>query len=314
MSRRRRGLLLAASPIAAFAVYPGTEDSPSGLKVLRLLAQTRISSLLRHGDRRASYEVTVPSALGTAANVHICGVCHVEKGSVDAARDAILRYRPAAVALECDATTLQLLQVASAALDGVPVARVRANGPELVREALSRSDVVKELALQQGTRIPAPSSIGLPPVIGRHLSREGVLWSDEMRAAAAAADQVGARVICLGPIKDAVPPPPPGNIATVVGMAACWLRARALRPGLDERSCEPAGVAALNRALHELLPAMHRYHVSDPDALMAKKILSLCNELANPDSKSPRQTVVAVVGAQHVPGLEAGLKLRSDDG
>ena len=144
---------------------------------------------------------------------------------------------------------------------------------------------------------------------------DGVLWSDEMRAAADAADESGARIVCLGidaPTAASSPPPP---AVPMLGMVACWLRAHALRPALlDERGCDADDIAAMNTAMRETLPALHARKLVDVDDRIAQKLLTLCAQMGNDDagvdakrSIIPR-AVVVVVGAQHVPGLEARLK------
>ena len=94
-----------------------------------------------------------------------------------------------------------------------------------------------------------------------------------------------------------------------LGIAACWLRAHALRPGLDELGCDADDICALNEAFAETMPALHAEKLLEPDARMAAKLKGLCDELAVEGGHSegaaavPRRVVVAIVGAQHVPGL-----------
>lgn len=302
---RRRALVAIGAPIAAVACIPAEEHTPSGIALLSYLGATRISSVVPRGKRAPSLEVAVH--VGTA-EVHLCGVCHVEQASAAAAHAMVARDAPDAIALECDDRTLDLLRTAGAALDGVPREVVRSDGLRMVRQALFKSEHMQDLARRAGKPLTDPSNVGLPPAIGRHLANDGVLWSDEMRAAASAADSCGARVVCLGPTKEAAAAPAASRLGMMVGMAATWLRARALHPGLDERSCDEAVVHAANSALREVLPAFHRYHVMDPDAVMASRIRALCEELVRErKGKGRRPRVVCVVGAQHVPGLRRAL-------
>ena len=92
-----------------------------------------------------------------------------------------------------------------------------------------------------------------------------------------------------------------------LGQFACWLRASALAPnGYDERSCDAEGVHAANAALRELLPAYHDFHVAAPDARWARRVRALCEEVASGATLSTGPArVVVVVGARHLPGLQA---------
>ena len=64
-------------------------------------------------------------------------------------------------------------------------------------------------------------------------------------------------------------------------MLGCWLRAYALEPGLDERSCDLEGVAAANEAMRQMLPAEYRRHVTQRDDQMAARLRRLRDELAH---------------------------------
>jgi len=299
---------------AAVALMPGGEDgSTSGLKLLSMLPTGLAGACVRPAPRSASYEVEVNG-------IYLCGVCHVETASALAAASAVKRHgRHATVALECDEQTLRLLNVASRAIEGMSKKCIRADGIEHVRQALFDSEYVKELGRARGKQLASPSHVGLQPAIERHLRADGVLWSGEMATAAAAASEVGARVVCLKPstgswaeVNGASASNNAGDglgalavmTRNMLGLAAFWLRAHELHPGFDERSCEAAGVAAANTALAEALPREYVMFVDTPDDHMAQRLCRLRDE--RPRTSSP--SVVAIVGAQHVPGLRRRLK------
>ena len=84
-----------------------------------------------------------------------------------------------------------------------------------------------------------PACFRRRPAIATHLRQDGALWSREVVAAAEAAEAAGARVVYL----DSPPRPPSaatggggGGGGWVAGLAF-WLRAQALCPGRDGRSC-----------------------------------------------------------------------------
>ena len=110
----------------------------------------------------------------------------------------------------------------------------------------------------------------------------------------------------------------------------------ALAPHYDERSCDAEGVQAANAALRELLPAYHDFHVAAPDARWARSVRApkpdpnpnpnpnpnspapnpnpnpqtrsvraLCEEVASDATVAGPARVVVVVGARHLPGLQA---------
>ena len=321
--RRRAIAAMVGAPVAGLALFPAGDrgETPSGLTLLKLLAQTRISTLISRGNRSACYEVTVQAAGGV--EVLLCGTCHVEQSSSKAVRAAFARQARepggvSAVAVECDAQTLELLRVADTAIAGMPPDRLKSEGIGRVRAALFQSEVVRELAKSKNAPLTDPSCVVLPPAIGRHLARDGVLWGGEMREAACVAEEAGARVACLGPIHSSAPSSPPSQVAMLIGQAAYWLRVRALRPGLDERSCEPASISAANEALRELMPRLYRHHVTEPDELMAGRIRMLCDEVAasarsakprwgSGKQAAPPPRILVVVGAQHVSGLQQKL-------
>lgn len=322
MRRRAWATATVVVPITGLALTPATDNSPSGASVLRLLPSGLLAAAwprARNQKTAHSYEVLVTNVAGSSCDVHLCGTSHINSSSTAAARTAVQRAHGdgalAAVALECDSQTLSLLRCAHEAIAGLTPEVVRTNGVTLVRAALFLSPTVQRMAAQAGTSLDTPATIGLPPPILRHLTSDGVLWSDEMRAAADAADESGARIVCLGidaPTAASSPPPP---AVPMLGMVACWLRAHALRPALlDERGCDADDIAAMNTAMRETLPALHARKLVDVDDRIAQKLLTLCAQMGNDDagvdakrSIIPR-AVVVVVGAQHVPGLEARLK------
>ena len=313
MARLRMIGAAIAAPVAGLGLVPASEDAPSGLTVLRLLPAGLAGAAISRPPRVPALEAQVSTH---GVHVHLCGVCHIEPASAEAARAAVSRAarggRLAAVALECNQQTLAMLQCAHRALSGLPRERVRSEGASLVREALFRSPTVRQMAENAGASLDTPSSVGLPPTLVRHLSSDGVLWSDEMRAAADAADAWKARVVCLGaPPEASHTPHAPSTLGAALGIAAVWLRAHALRPGLDDRGCDAADVAAMNTAMQEMLPGFHAHKVVEPDDQMAMALLALCKEVSA-EQRSSRgshrpMSVVAVVGAQHVPGLKERL-------
>jgi hypothetical protein len=305
-----------AAPVIGVALIPGNEQEPSGLKMLSLLPSGLAGSCATGVPRQPSLEVTVPRVAG-AVDVTLCGVCHVEPESATAAAALVNRrasHGLRTVALECDAHTLELLRCASSAIKGMSRERVRDQGLGAVRDALFRSETARGMLQRaSGKSLQSAAQVGIPATLARHISRDGVLWSDEMRTAADAADEAGARVVCLGeqPRPNAVSPPFP-VAPSLIGLAACWLRARALQPGLDELSCEANGVAAANAALRERVPEHYARLVTRPDERMAKRLIGLCAELGRQTRGGDETTqtkhdvghVVVVVGAQHVPGLQ----------
>ena len=342
--RFRRIAIAATAPLAACALIPGDENSPSGLSVLSLLPAGLAGALLSSGRRRPRQpmcEVVVQSA--GLPTIRLCGVCHVEPASALAVHDTILRHANAAggvaaVALECDARTLELVRTARQALHGLSAERVRSEGVGLLREALFASPTVHEMAHAAGARLHSASQVGLPAPLSHHLERDGVVWSEEMATAATAATSVGARIVCLGeaptadgpptsdstdapqrgqPLTDDQRHPAPSRAPSRLGMLGCWLRAYALEPGLDERSCDLEGVAAANEAMRQMLPAEYRRHVTQRDDQMAARLRRLRDELAHvplPEpsvsalsARTPRACIVVVVGARHVPGLQRRL-------
>ena len=310
----RRVALACALPVAGVACIPAEEHTPSGLTLLKYVGSTRISSLMTRGRRSPSYEVSLASTTtsGDVVEIRLCGVCHVEPASAAAARALVICHTPDAVALECDAATLDLIKVAGTALDRLPADAVRSQGLARVRRALFETPQMRELAESAGKPLREPANVGLPPLLARHLAEDGILWSDEMRAASEAADACGARVTCLGPIKDPrAAPRVSGRLSMFVGAAAHWLRARALRPGLDERSCEPAVVHALNASMQEVLPSLYRYHVEEPDRRMAGQIRSLCDEVVR-ERRAAAHARLGGGGAEEAAAREAGREAGSE--
>ena len=319
--------------MAALAVVPADEASgrPSGVQVLRLLPTGLVGAVTPSPPRSACLHAsaTVDTGGGTTAEVHLCGVCHVEPSSAEAVHDAVACRADSlgglrAVALECDSQTLVLIRCAHAAIKGLPRERVRTEGSERVRVALHDSEEVRDLARRRGANSDGP--LDLPSSISHHLSGEGALWGDEMRAAAEAAEAMGAQVHCLGaapleaferrkPESNRSPPP-------ALGLFACWLRAHELCPGLDAHSCDTSVVDACNTAMREWLPALHGELVTEPDERMAARLRLLCTQLVrtNKDDLAAGHggahtppCMVAVVGAQHVPGIQRALLRRAAD-
>ena len=320
---RRPATLAAAAvlgPLAGIALVPDRgEDAPSGMAVLSLLPAALAALPVPPEPRQASYEKVVDGPAG--ADVHLCGVCHVEPASVSAARAAVLRAHTAGglatVALECDTYTLQLVRAARKPLSGLPRTQVRDEGSGLVRRALFETPAVHMRAREVGAHLTSPSQVGLPPLLLRHLERDGLLWSEEMAAAADAADEVGARVVCLKPSQISWVPEghddrSGGGGASLLGMAAYWLQAHALHGRrVDERSCAAGGVEATRTAMAATLPREFSRRVATPDEVMARQLHALRSEVAagaadydsQSGSRTKRASIVAIVGAIHVPGV-----------
>lgn len=320
MLRRRAAAAFAATTATVALVPAGEDGSASGLTLLSLLPGGIAGMLSKSKPRAPSYEITVDG-------IHLCGVCHVEPASADAAAAAVARTaKISTVALECDAQTLELLHVATQALAGMAREDVQTSGVDRVQRGLFDSPAVHALASASGKQLTSSAQITLQPAITRHLRNDGVLWSNEMAVAATAAANVGARVVCLKPPggswegNGANSTPAPGDVQgggvgamvqTIVGAAACLLRTHILHAGFDERSCAPSGVTAANSAMREMVPGQYERLVTIPNEQMARTLLALRDELraacTNVDSASAAATtstsIVAVVGAQHVPGL-----------
>ena len=313
---KKRLLAAVAAPTAILSLVPESDESPSGLSVLSSLPSGLAGALqaaILPKPRVASLQASVAMSEG-AVNVSLCGVCHVEPLSSDAVRDLITRCvndpteRVMAVAVECDPQTLSLIRIAHGAIKALPMDRVQREGSRLVREALFASRDVQNLARHEGVSLKTPTNAVLPRAIASHLEKDGVLWSDEMRVAADAAEAAGTRVICMGQSaaeRLATTERPPQRSPSILSMAAGWLTAYSLCPGLDERSCDAAGVEAMNTAMRQALPARYRQLVTIPDERMAETLRTLCNELARSGGTATGgpQRIIVVVGAQHVPGL-----------
>ena len=320
MYLRRLALAAITAPPATLALYPGSQDSAPGLHVLRTLPSGLLGAICRAAPRTSSLEASV-LLRGQQVHVHLCGGCHLNPESAHAAGQAIRRHAATnvlkAVALECDTMTLELIGMAHQALRGLPRERVRVEGLDLVRQALFDSPRLQALAREAGAALTAAAHVPLPAAIAFHLERDGVLWGAEMAEAAEAATEVGARIVCLAsPVRSA-------SRLTALGFVGSWLRARALVPGFDERSCDMASVEAGTTAIREMAPAHFRAHVLDPDRYLTRCVRELCDELtAGGGTKRERVvgasvetgpcSVLVVVGAGHVPGMVALLLEEGD--
>ena len=312
---------IGAAPIAGLALVPSADDHPSGLFILRNIPGGVFGGIyasFRHYTQSAhqpsaSYEAHATTSNGV--NVHLVGTSHTNPRSAEAAHAAITSHANAsslaAVAVECDAQTLALVRCAHEAIEGLPIERVKSEGLGVVREALWNSKTVRDMAEKEGKELESPASIGLPPALTHHLTNDGVLWGDEMRAAADAADAAGVRVVCLDSTAStaAANATPPSKL----GMIAFWLRAYALHPGVDEKSCDEATATAVNNALRETMPRTYAELLAAKDERMATALQKLCILAAGGHAALPRATdassgrqqsvVVAVVGMGHVSGL-----------
>lgn len=123
--------------------------------------------------------------------------------------------------------------------------------------------------------------------------------------AAEAAEELGARVACLG----GTPAPPPH--VPLLTRLAYWLRVRALDPGHDERSPAELHVVASNRALAEVAPSAHEAVLLRKDAHFAAALRTVCADAARAGGEPP-PAVLAVVGATHVEGIAE--RLQAGDG
>ena len=72
------------------------------------------------------------------------------------------------------------------------------------------------------------------------------------------------------------------------------------------------GVAALNQAMLEMLPREYAGRVATPDEVMATRLRALRDELGRGEDATMvgYPIVVAIVGAQHVPGIVDRLRSR----
>ena len=205
MSARRPALALGGGAAVAVVAWPERPGEPSVRTVLRWLPSGLLGWALHPtGARVPSLEVVQREACSNVA-VQLCGVCHVEEASAEAARACVERCASGAlhaVALECDAVTFGRVRAAARALEGVPPERVRAEGEALVRRAIFGLPEVHAEARRAGVELRTPSQIPLPPAIGAHLRQDGALWSREAVAAAEAAEAAGARVVFLDPPPD----------------------------------------------------------------------------------------------------------------
>lgn len=298
--RRRAALAAAGAGTVAVAAWPATPGEPSVRTVCRWLPAGLLGALQPSAPRVASLEVVQREARSRVP-VQLCGTCHIEGASADAARRCVARCAASgplhAVALECDAVTFGRIRAAANALQGLPEVRVRSEGEQLVRRALFDLPEVQAAARSAGVVLRDPKQVPLPPAIGRHLKEDGALWGREMHAAAAAGEAAGARLVFL----ESPPRPPGGGLGGgLLAQLACWLRTQALLPGLDPRSCAQEQVEAANRAAREVVPREYERHVAAPDALMAGKLREVCASVPAGSGGA----VVAVVGAGHVPGLQ----------
>lgn len=319
----RRSFATAAAATAALAlVPPGDEEYPvSGLTVVSLLPSGIAGACAPRRPRVPSFEVV-------SNGVYLCGISHVEVASAQAAIATIARCSSAAaVALECDANTLEVRKAAARALQGLEAEQIRKDALfhiGRVRQALFESETVRDMARARGrAELSSPSQVGLQPEVVRYLRSDGVLWGSEMAAAAQAAADAGCRVVCLQPGAKWMEEPAPGTSvethSSVVRSArrrlalfAGWLRVHALCPGFDERSCDAVGVAALNQAMLEMLPREYARRVATPDEVMARRLRALRDELGRGEDATVvgYPIVVAIVGAQHVPGIVERLRSR----
>ncbi len=317
----RRACATAATAAAAVAlVPPGDDEYPiSGLTLLSCLPAGIAGALAPRRPRLPSLEVV-------SQGVYVCGVSHVEVASVQAAVASVARCSGAAVvALECDADTLEVRKAAVRALQGSSAEQIRKEPLHYmsrVRQALFETAVVHDMARARGRpELTSPSQVGLQPEVVRHLRSDGVLWGSEMAAASQAAADAGCRVVCLQPgakwteasTTDAYPEGNGGLTRSArrwLALTTGWLRLYSLCPGFDERSCDAAGVAALNQAMLEVLPCEHARRVATPDEVMARRLIALRDELGRgEDAKAVGYPiVVAIVGAQHVPGIVERLR------
>ena len=182
MSARRATLALGGGAAVAVVAWPERPGEPSVRTVLRWLPSGLLGWALHPtGARVPSLEVVQREACSNVA-VQLCGVCHVEEASAEAARACVERCASGAlhaVALECDAVTFGRVRAAARALEGVPPERVRAEGEALVRRAIFGLPEVHAEARRAGVELRTPSQIPLPPAIGAHLRQDGALWSRE---------------------------------------------------------------------------------------------------------------------------------------
>ena len=116
MSARRAALALSGGAAVAVVAWPERPGEPSVRTVLRWLPSGLLGWALHPtGARVPSFEVVQREACSNVA-VQLCGVCHVEEASAEAARACVDRCASGAlhaVALECDAVTFGRVRAAA---------------------------------------------------------------------------------------------------------------------------------------------------------------------------------------------------------
>lgn len=248
-------------------------ELPAGIAgMLQPRPATRISSLER-----------VCREQSTGLQVVLCGTNHADPASIAAVRESVRRWAArrgglAAVALEPDMLNLAVCGAAVRALRGLPPEAVQSGeGENLVRRALLNEPAVISQATAAGVELRSPEQVPLPSALRLYLRSGGPLWGAEMAEGAEVAAELGIRVVPLG-----IPAMPRAQWTPVADLA-CWLRARALCPGLDEDSCSSKHQEAMLRAARELgctgRPCSPARTLEALDAYLAERIRALCSEL-----------------------------------
>lgn len=358
MRRRSAQALVGAAAVGGILSWPRDDRGASELhpeaglhtflRGMALLPAGMIGALKGIYSSTASrppmFERTVRDAV-TGANVHLCGVSHVDPAAAIAVRAranalaADERGFLAGIAVEADPPTLSVMRAARGALAGLPAEAVRVEGASRVRRALFESSAVHTMAAEAGRPLRDHEHVGLSPTLVKHLETEAVLWGLEQAEAAESACALGVELVCLRrPLPSQLPTAASadGRVGNAGGQvpgwltrAAFWLRCQALRPGFDPLSTDEAHVAASNQALREIAPRIFSRSVDAVDAEMAAATRAFCERLAAAERRGgvvqgaeveaasradvcallsrPPVTVMAVVGARHVHGMERRL-------
>eukprot|EP00967_Tisochrysis_lutea_P146884 scaffold278013_cov30-Tisochrysis_lutea.AAC.1 len=272
----------------------------------------------------------------TGAQLHLCGVCHVDVAARRLVRERAetlaQQGRLSLIAIEADHRTLVVVRAAAAALTAMPAEAVREQGVSCVRRALFEMPQVHEWAVSSGQTLESAEQVGLSSQLQFHLQQEGVLWGAEQAEAAEVATELGVDVACLRQAPPARASPMRGPIPLLT-QAAYWLRCHSLQPGYNERSCDKSHVRAANAAMREVAPWLYRTSVEAVDAEMSAALRRLCEAVTAASGEEPQSrvtsggkpsetgvdyvtcangalpppTILVVVGARHVDGMEEHL-------
>ena len=120
------------------------------------------------------------------------------------------------------------------------------------------------------------------------------------------AQMIGSTVLPLG--SNQLIPLPSLNL---LERLALWLYVSAQHPGADPRSCAERLVEKRNNGMREFAPMVYQRALVERDAFMSARLREACTRLADEAMRSGEQLAhlraVAIVGAQHVPGMRKQL-------